>query len=35
MQDWLLVIGPIALIAYFAVSPAQFTAFMDWLVRLF
>jgi ABC-type Fe3+ transport system substrate-binding protein len=34
MRDWILIVGPIAVIAYFAGHPADFKAFMDWFARL-
>jgi hypothetical protein len=34
MQDWLLVVAPIVLVAYWVTNPNQFTAFLDWLARL-
>jgi hypothetical protein len=34
MQDWFLVLAPIAAIAYFLAHPSAFIAFMDWFGRL-
>ena len=34
MQDWLLVVAPIALITYFLEYPSQMTALINWLERL-
>jgi hypothetical protein len=30
MRDWLLLLAPIALVAYFMVYPDQFSAFLAW-----
>ena len=34
MRDWLLLLGPIALIVYFLAYPDQFSAFVSWASRL-
>jgi hypothetical protein len=34
MQDWLLVLTPMATVVYFLVHPGAFSAFMDWFARL-
>ena len=34
MQDWLLILTPIATVVYFLVHPGAFSAFMDWFARL-
>jgi len=34
MRDWLLVLGPVILIAYFLVFPDQFSAFVHWASHL-
>jgi hypothetical protein len=34
MRDWILILSPIAAIAYFASHPTEFKAFMDWFARL-
>ena len=34
MRDWLLILAPIAVVAYFLVYPGQFTLFLRWLARL-
>jgi hypothetical protein len=34
MQDWLLILTPIATAVYFLVHPGEFSAFMDWFARL-
>jgi hypothetical protein len=34
MQDWLLVLAPIAAIIYFLIHPDQFKTFMDWGARV-
>jgi hypothetical protein len=34
MRDWLLLLAPIALVAFFMLNPDQFTAFMAWASRL-
>jgi hypothetical protein len=34
MRDWLLLLTPIGLIAYFLVYPGQFTAFVSWAQHL-
>jgi hypothetical protein len=33
MQDWLLILAPIATVAYFLIHPGAFPAFMDWFAR--
>jgi hypothetical protein len=35
MREWLYILFPIALIAYFVVYPGQFTALVSWAARLF
>ena len=34
MQDWLLILTPIATAVYFLVHPGEFSAFMVWFARL-
>ncbi len=34
MQDWLLILAPIATVGYFLIHPGVFPAFMDWFARL-
>jgi hypothetical protein len=34
MRDWLLLLAPLALVAYFVVFPHQFSAFMAWAAGL-
>jgi len=34
MRDWLLLLGPVALIVYFLVFPDQFSAFVYWASHL-
>jgi hypothetical protein len=34
MQDWLLILAPIATVAYFLIHPGVFPAFMSWFARL-
>jgi hypothetical protein len=34
MQDWLLILAPIAAITYFLAHPGEFIAFMNWFARL-
>jgi hypothetical protein len=34
MRDWLLILAPIAVVAYFLAYPQQFTAFATWLEGL-
>ena len=34
MRDWLLLLAPLALVAYFVVFPDQLGAFMAWAARL-
>ena len=33
MRDWILLLTPVALIAYFLVNPDQFSVFMSWASR--
>jgi hypothetical protein len=34
MQDWLLILAPVAAITYFLAHPSEFIAFMGWFGRL-
>ena len=35
MRDLFLLLAPVAIVVYFAVNPAQFTALMGWAIRMF
>ncbi len=34
MREWLLMSGPVVIVAYFLIYPDQFDAFIAWAMRL-
>ena len=34
MREWLLMSGPVAIVAYFLIFPDQFDAFVTWAIGL-
>lgn len=34
MREWMLGLAPVGLVAYFVIYPAEFQAFINWMMQL-